>query len=61
MLPTKMGRKYAETVVTCLTCLDKNNNTFKDENEFVDENNLVVGVRFIEKVSNATCTVFQAL
>lgn len=50
-LPPKMGRKYAETVVTCLTCLDKDDNSFGDEKEFLDENSVVVGVRFIEKVS----------
>ena len=50
-LPPKMGRKYAETVVTCLTCLDKDDNSFGDEKEFLDVNSVVVGVRFIEKVS----------
>ncbi|KAH8695454.1 hypothetical protein BGW36DRAFT_361150 [Talaromyces proteolyticus] len=53
LLPSKMGRKYTETVVTCLTCLDKSDNAFGLESEFLDENGLLVGVRFIEKVSTA--------
>jgi hypothetical protein len=44
-----MGRKYTETVVTCLTCLDISN-SFGDASEFLDENGILVGVRFIEKV-----------
>jgi serine/threonine protein kinase len=53
-LPVKMGRKYASTVVTCLTCLDRTENSFGTESEFLDENGLLVGVRFIEKVSGCT-------
>jgi serine/threonine protein kinase len=49
-LPAKMGRKYAEIVLTCLTCLDSTENSFGTEAEFLDENGLLVGVRFIEKV-----------
>jgi len=50
-LPSKMGRKYTETIVICLTCLDTSN-TFGDESEFLDENGILVGVRFIEKVTD---------
>jgi hypothetical protein len=53
-LPAKMGRKYTEIVVTCLTCLDKSDNSFGLEAEFLDENGLLVGVRFIEKVRAET-------
>lgn len=49
-LPPKMGTRYAEVVVTCLTCLDRGNVDFGDEEEFQDEDGIVVGVRFIEKV-----------
>jgi len=55
-LPSKMGRKYTEIVVTCLTCLDKSNNGFGDESEFLDENGILIGVRFIEKVKIADYT-----
>lgn len=49
-LPQKMGMRYAEVVVTCLTCLDRGNLDFGDEEEFQDEDGIIVGVRFIEKV-----------
>jgi hypothetical protein len=53
LLPSKMGRKYVETVVTCLTCLYMPpDNEFGDESEFLDEDGVLVGVRFIEKVGN---------
>ncbi len=50
-LAPRMGRKYADITAVCLTCLDKNDNSFGDEKEFLDENGILVGVRFIEKVS----------
>jgi hypothetical protein len=50
-LPPKMGHKYADTVITSLTCLDNTYNSFGDTKEFCDENGILVGVRFIEKVS----------
>lgn len=50
-LPSRMGRKYAGITAVCLTCLDKTDNSFGDEKEFLDENGILVGVRFIEKVS----------
>ncbi|KAF7505533.1 hypothetical protein GJ744_000695 [Endocarpon pusillum] len=49
-LPELMGKIYADTVVSCLTCLDKNNGGFGDEQEFEDEDGILVGVRYIEKV-----------
>lgn len=49
-LPSKMGGIYTETVITCLTCLDKVDNAFGDEKEFFDRNGVFVGVRFIEKI-----------
>lgn len=49
-LPSLAGDKYAEIVVTCLTCLDKENNGFGDESEMVDEDGILVGVRFIEAI-----------
>jgi len=49
-IPQRMGRRYTEVVVTCLTCLDKTDNAFGEESEFLDENGILVGVRYIEKV-----------
>ncbi|RDW94235.1 uncharacterized protein DSM5745_01557 [Aspergillus mulundensis] len=50
-LPRLIGRIYTEVVVSCLTCLDKDNELFGDEKEFQDEDGIQVGVRYIEKVS----------
>lgn len=50
-LPVLMGRIYTDIVVTCLTCLDKDNKGFGDEKEFQDEDGILVGVRYIEKVN----------
>lgn len=49
-LPRCMGAKYTQVVVSCLTCLDRDNEGFGDESEFEDEDGILVGVRFIEKV-----------
>ncbi|GAP92115.1 putative podospora anserina S mat+ genomic DNA chromosome supercontig 6 [Rosellinia necatrix] len=53
-----MGRRYAAVVETCLTCLDRDNTDFGDEKEFLDNDGVLVGVRYIEKVLsqlNAIC------
>jgi serine/threonine protein kinase len=50
-LRSRMGTRYSEIVVTCLTCLDPGNIDFGDESEFQDEDGIQVGVRYIEKVS----------
>lgn len=52
LLPKRMGNNYAEIVETCLTCLDENNSDFGDENEFLDQDGIRVGVRYIEKVTS---------
>jgi hypothetical protein len=49
-LPERMGDRYTAIVVTCLTCLDLSNLDFSDEQEFQDEDDILVGVRYIEKV-----------
>jgi Protein kinase domain. len=51
-LPQQMGRIYTDTVIACLTCLDPSSPLFKDESEFEDEDGILVGVRYIEKVSS---------
>ena len=50
-LPSRMGHMYTDIVVNCLTCLDSFNVDFGDENEFQDADGVLVGVRYIEKVS----------
>jgi hypothetical protein len=51
-LPLRMGDKYAAVVRTCLGCLDADNEDFTgDEAEGMqDEDGVLVGTRFIEKV-----------
>jgi hypothetical protein len=49
-LPMRMGRIYTDTVLACLTCLDPNSPLFQDEREFEDEDGILVGMRYIEKV-----------
>ena len=49
-LPGSMGRIYASTVVSCLTCLDPGNTGFGDQDELCDESGILVGVRYVEKV-----------
>jgi hypothetical protein len=48
-LPRRMGDRYADVVLTCLTCLDKDSN-FGDKEEVSDADGILVGVRFIEAI-----------
>jgi len=52
-LPSKMGRVYTNIVLSCLTCLDPDNSRFGDESYLTDDDGILVGVRYIEKVSLA--------
>lgn len=56
VLPRRMGTKYTQVVETCLTCLDPDNTDFGGEEEFQDADGILVGVRYIEKVSVAFST-----
>lgn len=49
-LPARMGDRYTAVVKTCLTCLDQVNEDFGDEEAMCDEDGILIGVRFIEKV-----------
>ncbi|KAI1816166.1 hypothetical protein GGS20DRAFT_539798 [Poronia punctata] len=48
-----MGTQYADIVKTCLGCLDPDNGGFGNQEEFRDEDGILVGVRYIEKVSDS--------
>lgn len=50
-LPKRMGERYKKVVVNCLTCLDQDNVDFGDQSEFEDLDGVLVGVKYIEKVS----------
>lgn len=56
-LPAKMGQIYTDVVLSCLNCLDTNNEAFGDQGKLEDEDGIEVGVRYIEKV----CLVFSLL
>ncbi|KAJ5899944.1 hypothetical protein N7495_004688 [Penicillium taxi] len=49
-LSTKMGEKYMHVVVNCLTCLDETNQDFGDQTEFEDNDGILIGVKYIEKI-----------
>ncbi|QMW44318.1 hypothetical protein G4B11_007738 [Aspergillus flavus] len=48
-LAPRMGDKYAQVVVSCLTCLDADNESF-GELEAEDDDDDAIGVRFIENI-----------
>jgi len=50
-LPKYMGTRYSDIVETCLSCLDPDNNEFGEQEELEDADGVLVGVRYIEKVS----------
>ncbi|KAF7510470.1 hypothetical protein GJ744_006316 [Endocarpon pusillum] len=49
-LPKRMGERYEEIVVNCLTCLDQDNADFGDQSEFEDRDGVLIGVKYIEKI-----------
>lgn len=50
-LPRTMGKKYTEVVLSCLTCLDTGaTNMFENSDDLYDEDGILVGVAFIEKI-----------
>lgn len=49
-LRSKLGTTYSEIVETCLACLDEDNLSFGDENEFTQMEPTNVGTQYIEKV-----------
>ncbi|KAK6339743.1 hypothetical protein TWF718_009137 [Orbilia javanica] len=49
-LPLRMGDRYTEIVLACLTCLDPENETFVAGPGLEDEDGIVVGVRYIENI-----------
>ena len=49
-LSKRMGERYEEVVINCLTCLDQDNADFGDQSEFEDQDGVLVGVKYIDKV-----------
>lgn len=51
-LPSLIGDRYTKLTVACLNCLNgSNDNTFGTQSELMDKDGIIVGVRYIEKVS----------
>ncbi|CAG7924639.1 unnamed protein product [Penicillium olsonii] len=49
-LPSKMGEKYMKVVVNCLSCLDATNKDFCNSAEFEDNDGIMLGSKYIEKI-----------
>ena len=57
-LPSQMGHNYTHIVISCLTCLDPGeSNVFGKESDLQDEDGIIVGVHYIEKVRMTLLTV----
>jgi hypothetical protein len=57
-LPMIMGRKYTDVVLSCLRCLDgTENDTGAAVADYLDENGVVVGVRFVESILSKIHTI----
>jgi hypothetical protein len=50
VLPLTMGDIFSQIVQTCLTCLDDENMDFGSAQALEDEDGILVGVRYIERI-----------
>ncbi|CRJ87866.1 hypothetical protein BN1723_001476 [Verticillium longisporum] len=57
ILPSRLGDLYTDVVVRCLTCLDPENEVFGSQEQYLDEDGIVVGVRFIESILDKICQI----
>jgi hypothetical protein len=46
-----MGNVHQNIAMNCLTCLDESNVGFGNRSEFTDEDGVLVGLRYMQKVS----------
>jgi serine/threonine protein kinase len=49
-LPSRMGERFAAIVVSCLTCLDKDSDLGSVDALLEDDNGVILGVNYIQKV-----------
>jgi serine/threonine protein kinase len=49
-LPSRMGERFAAVVVSCLTCLDKDSDLGSVDALLEDDNGVILGVNYIQKV-----------
>ncbi|KAI0478341.1 hypothetical protein F4859DRAFT_504168 [Xylaria cf. heliscus] len=52
-LPARVGDIYTNIVITCLTCLNPDNETFSMKEGMTDEDGIIIGVRFVEHILSA--------
>jgi len=50
-LPSHMGERFAAVVVSCLTCLDKDSDLGSVDALLDDDNGVILGVNYIQKVT----------
>jgi hypothetical protein len=60
MLPGKMGQRYATITLACLKCLDRGNTGFGDVEDLEDEEGILVGVCYMEKVGLSCSEIMSA-
>jgi serine/threonine protein kinase len=58
-LPSVTGELYSEVVMSCLSCLDEDNEDFGDIDGSEDADGILVGVRYIEKVCSTDYSLLQ--
>ncbi|KAH7235466.1 hypothetical protein BKA59DRAFT_425380 [Fusarium tricinctum] len=56
-LRVTMGDVYSKVVETCLTCLDEDNVEFGDPRDFEDEDGVMVGSRYVERILDTISTI----
>ncbi|KAI1747501.1 hypothetical protein F4782DRAFT_421016 [Xylaria castorea] len=52
-LPSRVGDIYTDIVVTCITCLNPDNETLGVKEGMTDEDGIIIGVKFVEHILNA--------
>jgi len=56
-LPSRMGERFAAVVVSCLTCLDKDSDLGSVDALLDDDNGVILGVKYIQKVRRTSLRV----
>ncbi|KAG9239395.1 hypothetical protein BJ875DRAFT_189723 [Amylocarpus encephaloides] len=57
-LPSRLGDMYTDIVLACLNCLEPGNEAFGSEEDLADEDGILVGVRFVEKILTKVNEIF---
>ena len=54
-LPRKIGEKYMNVVINCLSCMDRSNEDFGNGSEFQDSDGILIVAKYIERV----CSIYE--